>query len=123
MSLDKEIFEGKSLSDLFSEIYKNTDSKRQQINTFVSKLVMLIRTPVIKDFIEVNVKNDEHLIRVAQIAQRIIGVAAKGESIDGLLSEAEKQALLGDLKMEVEKLEDEGKDIEEDIFAISKRIK
>jgi predicted nucleic acid-binding Zn-ribbon protein len=92
---------------------------------------MLIRTPedaavigpVIKDFIEVNVKNDEHLIRVAQIAQRIIGVAAKGESIDGLLSEAEKQALLGDLKMEVEKLEDEGKDIEEDIFAISKRIK
>jgi predicted nucleic acid-binding Zn-ribbon protein len=92
---------------------------------------MLIRTPedaavigpVIKDFIEVNVKNDEHLIRVAQIAQRLIGVAAKGESIDGLLSEAEKQALLGDLKMEVEKLEDEGKDIEEDIFAISKRIK
>jgi predicted nucleic acid-binding Zn-ribbon protein len=131
MSLDKEIFDGKTLSDLFSEIYKNTDSKRQQINTFVSKLVMLIRTPedaavigpVIKDFIEVNVKNDEHLIRVAQIAQRIIGVAAKGESIDGLLSEAEKQALLGDLKMEVEKLEDEGKDIEEDIFAISKRIK
>ena len=38
-------------------------------------------------------------------------------------TEAEKQALLGDLKMEVEKLEDEGKDIEEDIFAISKRVK
>jgi len=131
MSLDKEIFEGKSLSDLFSEIYKNTDSKRQQINTFVSKLVMLIRTPedaavigpVIKDFIEVNVKNDEHLVRVAQIAQRLVGAVSKGDSIDGLLSEAEKQALLGDLKMEVEKLEDEGKDIEEDIFAISKRVK
>lgn len=131
MSLDKEIFDGKTLSDLFSEIYKNTDSKRQQINTFVSKLVMLIRTPedaavigpVIKDFIEVNVKNDEHLVRVAQIAQRLVGAVSKGESIDGLLSEAEKQALLGDLKMEVEKLEDEGKDIEEDIFAISKRIK
>jgi predicted nucleic acid-binding Zn-ribbon protein len=94
-------------------------------------MVKLIRTPedaaiigpVIKDFIEVNVKNDEHLVRVAQIAQRIVGAAAKGESIDGLLSEAEKQALLGDLKMEVEKLEDEGKEIEEDIFAISKRIK
>jgi predicted nucleic acid-binding Zn-ribbon protein len=131
MSLDKEIFDGKTLSDLFSEIYKNTDSKRQQINTFVSKLVMLIRTPedaavigpVIKDFIEVNVKNDEHLVRVAQIAQRLVGAVSKGDSIDGLLSEAEKQALLGDLKMEVEKLEDEGKDIEEDIFAISKRVK
>lgn len=131
MSLDKEIFDGKTLSDLFSEIYKNTDSKRQQINTFVSKLVMLIRTPedaavigpVIKDFIEVNVKNDEHLVRVAQIAQRIVGAVSKGESIDGLLSEAEKQALLGDLKIEIEKIEDEGKDIDEDIFAISKRIK
>lgn len=131
MSLDKEIFDGKTLSDLFSEIYKNTDSKRQQINTFVSKLVMLIRTPedaavigpVIKDFIEVNVKNDEHLIRVAQIAQRLVGAVSKGDSVDGLLTEAEKQALLGDLKMEVEKLEDDAEDIEENIFAISKRIK
>ncbi len=131
MSLDKEIFDGKTLSDLFSEIYKNSDSKRQQINQYVSSMVKLIRTPedaaiigpVIKDFIEVNVKNDEHLIRIAQIAQRLVGAVTKGESIDGLLSEAEKQALLGDLKMEVEKMEDEGKEIEEDIFAISKRIK
>lgn len=131
MSLDKEIFDGKTLSDLFSEIYKNTDSKRQQINQYVSSMVKLIRTPedvaiigpVIKDFIEVNVKNDEHLIRIAQIAQRLVGAVTKGESIDGLLSDAEKQALLGDLKMEVEKMEDEGKEIEEDIFAISKRIK
>lgn len=131
MSLDKEIFDGKTLSDLFSEIYKNSDSKRQQINQYVSNMVKLIRTPedaaiigpVIKDFIEVNVKNDEHLIRIAQIAQRLVGAVTKGESIDGLLSEAEKQALLGDLKMEVEKMEDEGKEIEEDIFAISKRIK
>jgi hypothetical protein len=131
MSLDKEIFDGKSLSDLFSEIYKNTDSKRQQINTFVSKLVMLIRTPedaavlgpVIKDFIEVNVKNDEHLIRVAQIAQRIIGVAAKGESIDGLLTEEEKQTLLQGIKLEVEELQDDDKNIEHDIFAIQTRVK
>ena len=131
MSLDKEIFNGKTLSDLFSEIYKNTDAKRQQINQYVSSLVKLIRTPedaaiigpVIKDFIEVNVKNDEHLIRVAQIAQRLIGVAAKGDAIDGLLTDAEKQALLGDLKAEVEKLEDDGKEVEEDIFTISKRVK
>ena len=63
------------------------------------------------------------LIRVAQIAQRLIGVAAKGDAIDGLLTDAEKQALLGDLKAEVEKLEDDGKEVEEDIFTISKRVK
>jgi len=131
MSLDKEIFDGKTLSDLFSEIYKNTDAKRNQINTFVAKLVMLIRTPedaavigpVIKDFIEVNVKNDEHLVRVAQIAQRIVGDVAKGETIDGLLTEAEKQALLGDIKTEIETIKDESQDIEDDIFAISNRVK
>lgn len=131
MSLDKEIFDGKTLSDLFSEIYKNTDSKRQQINTFVSKLVMLIRTPedaavigpVIKDFIEVNVKNDEHLIRVAQIAQRIVGVAVKSANLDGLLSEEEKQSLLKDIHMELEEIKEDAQDIEEDIFAIGKRVK
>jgi hypothetical protein len=130
MSLDKEIFDGKTLSDLFSEIYKNTDTKRQQINTFVSKLVMLIRTPedaavigpIIKDFIEVNVKNDEHLVRVAQIAQRIVGVMSTGETIDGLLTEEEKQNLLKDIKLEVEEMQDDGKNIEENIFAIQKRV-
>ena len=92
---------------------------------------MLIRTPedaavigpVIKDFIEVNVKNDEHLVRVAQIAQRIVGAVAKGETIDGLLTEAEKQALLGDIKTEIETIKDESQDIEDDIFAISNRVK
>lgn len=131
MSLDKEIFEGKTLSDLFSEIYKNTDSKRQQINTFVSKLVMLIRTPedaavigpVIKDFIEVNVKNDEHLIRVAQIAQRVIGAVSKGESVDGLLTEAEKQALLGDIALELKEVREDAEDIDDSIFKISSKIK
>lgn len=133
MSLDKELFDGKTLSDLFSEIYKNTDKKREQINTFVAKLVMLIRTPedaavigpIIKDFIEVNVKNDEHLVRVAQIAQRIVGATVKNadSSIEGLLTDAEKQALLNELQTEVAKLEEESTDISDNIFSISKRIK
>jgi predicted nucleic acid-binding Zn-ribbon protein len=131
MSLDKEIFDGKTLSDLFSEIYKNTDNKRQQINSFVSKLIMLIRTPedaavigpIIKDFIEVNVKNDEHLVRVAQIAQRIVGAVSKGENIDGLLSESEKQALLGDLHAELQQIEDESDKLDDAIFSASNRVK
>lgn len=131
MSLDKEIFDGKTLSDLFSEIYKNTDKKREQINTFVAKLVMLIRTPedaavigpIIKDFIEVNVKNDEHLVRVAQIAQRIVGAASKGENIDGLLTEAEKQALLGDIALELKEVKEDAEDLDNSIFNISKKIR
>ena len=48
---------------------------------------------------------------------------AKGETIDGLLTEAEKQALLGDIKTEIETIKDESQDIEDDIFAISNRVK
>ena len=57
------VFGDKTLSDVFEDIYKNTDSKREQINTFITKLVRQIRTPedaavispIIKDFMEVNV--------------------------------------------------------------------
>ena len=77
----------------------------------------------IKDFIEVNVKNDEHLVRIAQIAQRIVGAASKGENIDGLLTEAEKQALLGDLKAEFDEIKQDSEELDEAIFAVSNRVK
>ena len=68
-------------------------------------------------FLEVNVKNDEHLVRVAQIAQRIVSVGVKSNtSIDGLLSESEKEALLRDIKVEIEDLQEEVKDLD-DVFA------
>jgi predicted nucleic acid-binding Zn-ribbon protein len=130
MSLDKELFDGKTLSDLFAEIYKNTDNKRQQINTFVSKLVLLIRTPedaamigpIIKDFIEVNVKNDEHLVRVAQIAQRIVSVGVKTESLDTLLSEEEKQSLLKDLNAEITTIKKDASELEDTMISITSRV-
>ena len=64
MDINSELYDGKSLSDIFSEIHKNTDSKRAQINSFIMKMVQLIRTPedaavigpIVQGFIEVNVK-------------------------------------------------------------------
>ena len=131
MSFNTEIFDGKSLSDLFSEIHKNTDSKRQQINTFIAKIVQLIRTPedaavlgpVIQGFIEVNVKNDEHLVRIAQIAQRLVSVSSKSQTLDSLLTEEEKQNLLKDINAELVEMKEDALDIEEDIFSLSKRTK
>lgn len=126
MDINSEIYDGKSLADIFSEIHKNTDSKRVQINTFIMKLVQLIRTPedaavigpIVQGFLEVNVKNDEHLIRVAQIAQRIVSVGTKAASagLDGLLTEEEKNALLGDIKTEIQSLQEDVKELD-DVFA------
>jgi len=113
------------LGDIFSEIHKNTDSKRAQINSFIMKMVQLIRTPedaavigpIVQGFLEVNVKNDEHLVRVAQIAQRIVSVGVKSNaSLDGLLSEEEKNALLKDINVEIQGLQEDVKDLD-DVFA------
>ena len=117
------IFDDKTLSDVFRDIYKNTESKREQINTFVTKLVRQIRTPedaavispIIKDFMEVNVRNDEHIVRIAQIAQRAIAIGTKAASSTDLLTEEEKQQLLSNIKLEIDDLQQETTVVEDEL--------
>ena len=117
------VFGDKTLSDVFEDIYKNTDSKREQINTFITKLVRQIRTPedaavispIIKDFMEVNVKNDEHIVRIAQIAQRAIAIGTKAASSTELLTEEEKQQLLSNIKLEIDDLYQETTEVEDEL--------
>ena len=117
------VFDDKTLSDVFKDIYKNTESKREQINTFVTKLVRQIRTPedaavispIIKDFMEVNVKNDEHIVRIAQIAQRAIAIGTKAASSTDLLTEEEKQQLLSNIKLEIDDLQQETTEVEDEL--------
>jgi hypothetical protein len=86
MSFDKEIFEGKSLSNLFSEIYDNSKETKSQIKALIGELKPLIENigdatlivPMIKEYVEIGVKNDEHLIKLATVVQRIETAAAKG---------------------------------------------
>jgi hypothetical protein len=119
MSMDIVIFEGKTLADMFSDVYRNTDSKREQINQFVLSMTKLIRTPedaavigqIIKDFLEVNVKNDEHIVRLVQIAQRLAAMSTKSTDV-GLLTEDEKTQLLKNIKSEFETVISEQNDLE-----------
>jgi hypothetical protein len=119
MGFDEEIFEGKTLSDIFSDVYKNTEAKRAQVNQFVASMVKLIRTPedatmigpIIKDFLDVGVRSDEHIVRLAQIAQRLVSVSAKNDD-GGLLSEAEKLQLLNNIKGDFESVLQEQEDID-----------
>lgn len=126
MAFDSVIFDGKTLSDLFSDVYKNTESKRAQINQYVSSLVKLIKTPedaamlgpVIKDFLEVNVKNDEHIVRLVQIAQRLVTVNTKGNGDTSLLSEEEKNQLLKNIKDDFENVLAEQDDFQDTIDSL-----
>jgi hypothetical protein len=88
MSLDKEIFKGKTLSDLFGEIYDNSKETKLQVRALINELKPLIEgigdatliVPMIKEYMEIGVKNDEHLIKLATVIQRIEAVQAKGDS-------------------------------------------
>ena len=106
MSTEFELFKGKSFSDLMSDIYHNSKKKERQINTLIQELQPLIKSigdatvivPLIKEYLEVSVKNDEHLVKLAAIVQRLVSSGNRTND-DGTvnefgLSEEEKAALL-----------------------------
>jgi len=113
MSLDKTIFKEKSLSDLFGEIYDNSKKKDKQINALIGELKPLIAdigdatlvVPMIKEYLEIAVKNDDHLVKLAAIVQRLETSTSKGSEED-LFNPEELQALLEDIEGTDQKLEE-----------------
>ena len=87
MSTDFELFPGKNLSGLFKDIYENQQNKKQRISELIAEMKTVIRHagdmavigPIIKDLVDTSVKNDDSLIKMAAIAQRIIGASQKAE--------------------------------------------
>jgi len=79
MGLDTTIFGKKTVSDVLKEIYDNSRTKDKQINGLIGELKPLIENigdatlvvPMIKEYLEVGVKNDEHLIKMVALVQRL----------------------------------------------------
>ena len=108
MDFDIEIFKGKSFSDLMKDIYSNSSKKDRQINMLIGELRPLIKNvgdatvivPLIKEYLEVGVKNDEHLVKLAAVVQRLVSTNTRVQSETGqswMLSEEEKRQLIGEL--------------------------
>ena len=80
-----ELFKGTTFSDLMKDIYHNSKKKDRQINTLIQELQPLIKNigdatvivPLIKEYLDVSVKNDEHLVKLAAVVQRLVGSANK----------------------------------------------
>jgi hypothetical protein len=104
MGFDSEIFGNKKFSDLLKDIYDNQKKKDRQINLLIADLKPLIQNisdaailvPVIKDYMEVSVKNDEHLVKMAAVIQRM--VSNKNEEGSSFLTDEEKESLLNQIK-------------------------
>ena len=68
--------------------------------------------PIIKEYMDTAVKNDEHLVKLAGVLQRIISKSG-GESDESmLLSDAEKEELMGTLQDTVDDLQKESERLE-----------
>ena len=102
--LDNIVFGGKKFSDILEEIYNNQKKKEKQIYALISELKTLVNeigdatliVPLIKEYLEISVKNDDQLIKMATIIQRIM--SNNGNSEGGLsISEEEKAQLMAEL--------------------------
>lgn len=103
MDLNFEIYKGKHFSGLCKDIVKNSENKKDQIDILISELRTLIKTvndaviivPLIKDYYDVGIKNDEQLVKLAAVVQRLVAKGeASGEGPSMMLSEDERKQLM-----------------------------
>ena len=116
--LNQILFDDKSFSDLLKEIHGNQKKKAKQLAQLIAELRPLVQSlgdatvvvPLIKEYMEISVKNDDALLKMAAIVQRLYtGNANSGDG--GLLTE-EEMAQLQDLTEEIAKTVEEPKQLE-----------
>ena len=106
MEKDFKIFDNKNFSDLSKEIYENSKLKKIQIDLLIQEVHSYIQGiediaivgPVLKELFDVAVKNDDNLLKLATVIQRIMNKRADDDSDIGLLSDAEKEELMNTLE-------------------------
>jgi hypothetical protein len=124
MSEEFELFPGKNLSGLFQDIYNNQITKKKNISELIAEMRKMVRHagdmavvgPILKDLIDTSVRNDDQLIKLATIAQRIMLANQKSDGEDGFLSAAEREQLLSEIESvqdEVQRMDSIENDLEE----------
>jgi len=118
MENDYKIFGDKNFSDLSEEIYENTKLKKTQIDLLIQEVHGYIQGiediavvgPIIKELMDVGIRNDDNLVKLATIYQRIMSKQIIDDSGTALLSEEEKEQLMAtleDVTTDLQKKKDE----------------
>ena len=128
MEKDFKIFGDKNFSDLSQEIYENSKLKKTQIELLVQEVHGYIQGiediaivgPILKELLDVGVKNDDNLLKLATVIQRIMSKHQVTDDSDvGLLSVDEKEELMNSLEDAAASLQKKSDDI--DISEIKKK--
>lgn len=106
---NKIVFGKKTFSDLLEEIYDNQKKKSRQISALIAELKPLVQeisdatliVPLIKEYLEIDVKNDEQLVKIATIIQRAMTNTPAGNDSLGISDEEKAQ-----LMAEIEKIQE-----------------
>jgi hypothetical protein len=132
MADDFEIFPGKKFSSLNKDIYNNTVQKKAQIDLLITDLRKMIKSladaqtiaPMLKDYIDCSIKNDDQLLKLSTIVQRIMVADQKAESMgeDGWLSDEDKEQLLSEVKETFAEIEEADEEIEKQKKAIDEQM-
>jgi len=103
---DTKIFDDKSLSDVFRDIYNNSMNKQVKIDTVLDSTKDVLKDvtsaslllPMIKEILEISVKNDEQLVKLAAIWQRLLDRKEIGNSDPNNILPLEERRQLLELK-------------------------
>lgn len=113
---DTNVFDGKDLSHLLKDVFEQSERKRDilygvifQLRGMMTDLDSAIMVgPVLKEYIDVLTRSDEHLLKIATIVQRIVSADAYqkgGGDLSDLLSAEERQKLLSQAMSELDDYE------------------
>tara|TARA_R110000782_G_scaffold3595_1_gene13073 strand:+ start:100 stop:489 length:390 start_codon:yes stop_codon:yes gene_type:complete len=111
------LFGKKTFADLLKEIHSNSSSKEKQIKEMIADLKPYITSvgdaviivPLIKDYLDVSVKNDDLLIKMAGIVQRSMNSSGGEDSL--LLTDSDKEMLF----QSIQQLDDQAKQQPKDV--------
>jgi len=101
---EKTVFGTKKFSDLLEEIYNNQKRRETQVTALISELKPMVTdigdatliVPLIKEYMEIGVKNDEALIKMATLVQRALNSTSEEGGLG--ISDDEKQQLLEEME-------------------------
>lgn len=117
---DYEIYKGKTFASLCKDIVSNSEEKKNQLDILITDLREMIKTvndavtvvPLLKEYFDAGIRNDEQLIKLAAIIQRLMADKANSESDSngGILTDEEKKQLMGVIEETAKKIQEPPKE-------------
>ena len=128
-----EVFEGKTFQDILREIHEHSAKKRDSIEKLMETIANMIEKPndaavlipAVKDLIDIGIKNDEHLVKIATIVQRLMtadGASNVGAVGEWVLSQEDRDKLLKEAKEAASSTDEDIEKVSDKIESVKSKV-